>query len=63
MDDFEKERKRIVNKEVVYRKGIRAAGVDYFIVSERLIPEIADCKVHNRIRTSDHWPMELILRV
>ena len=46
----------------VYRKGIRAAGVDYFIVSERLIPEIADCKVHNRIRTSDHWPMELILR-
>ena len=44
-----------------YRKGIRAAGVDYFIVSERLLSQISDCRVHNRIRTSDHWPMELTI--
>ena len=45
-----------------YRKGIRAAGVDYFLVSERFLDQIADCRVHNRIRSSDHWPMELIIR-
>ena len=44
-----------------YRKGIRAAGVDYFIVSERLIDRVVDCRVYNRIRTSDHWPMELMI--
>lgn len=44
-----------------YRKGIRAAGVDYFIVSERLLPRIAECRVHNRIRTSDHWPLALTI--
>ena len=46
----------------VYRKGIRAAGVDYFIVSERLLAKVEDCKVHYRIRSSDHWPMELLIR-
>ena len=45
-----------------YRKGIRAVGVDYFLVSERLIGQIADCRVYNRIRTSDHWPLELTIR-
>lgn len=45
----------------VYRKGIRASGVDYFLVSERLIGQIADCRAHNRIRTSDHWPLELTI--
>ena len=45
-----------------YRKGIRAAGVDYFLVSERLLDQIVDCRVHSRIRGSDHWPLELLLR-
>ncbi len=44
-----------------YRKGIRAAGLDYFLVSERLISSVADCRVHNRIKGSDHWPLELVL--
>lgn len=44
-----------------YRKGIRAAGVDYFLVSDRLVPRLADCRVHSRVRGSDHWPMELTI--
>ncbi len=44
-----------------YRKGIRAGGMDYFLVSERLMPKVAGCHVHSRIRGSDHWPMELLL--
>ena len=46
----------------VYRKGIRAVGLDYFLVSERLMPNVADCRVHNRIKGSDHWPLELLLK-
>lgn len=45
-----------------YRKGIRAAGVDYFIVSDRFVSQLADCRVHSRIRGSDHWPMELLIK-
>lgn len=45
-----------------YRKGIRAVGLDYFLISERLMERIADCRVHVRIKGSDHWPLELILR-
>lgn len=45
-----------------YRRGIRAVGLDYFLVSERLISRVADCRVHNRIKGSDHWPLELLLR-
>ena len=45
-----------------YRKGIRAVGLDYFIVSDRLMPLIADCRVHNRVRGSDHWPLELLIK-
>lgn len=44
-----------------YRKGIRASGVDYFLVSQRLMSQIADCRAHSRIRGSDHWPLELVL--
>ena len=44
-----------------YRKGIRSVGMDYFLVSERFIPRIADCRVHSRVRGSDHWPMELTI--
>lgn len=46
----------------VYRKGIRAVGLDYFLVSERLMLNVADCRVHNRIKGSDHWPLELLLK-
>ena len=45
-----------------YRKGIRAAGVDYFIVSEHFVPRVADCRAHSRVRGSDHWPLELLIR-
>jgi len=44
-----------------YRKGIRGVGLDYFLVSERFMSHVADCRVHSRIRGSDHWPMELVL--
>lgn len=46
-----------------YRKGIRAMGVDYFLVSERMSDKLVDCRVHNRVRGSDHWPMELVFQV
>ena len=44
-----------------YRKGIRAAGLDYFLISERMMARVADCRVHYRVRGSDHWPIELTL--
>lgn len=44
-----------------YRKGLRAVGLDYFLVSARWMDHVADCRVHNRVRGSDHWPMELVL--
>ena len=48
--------------DFAYRKGIRAVGMDYFLVSERLMDRVADCRVHNRVRGSDHWPMTLVIR-
>lgn len=45
-----------------YRKGIKAVGLDYFLVSERLMDQVDDCRIHYRTKGSDHWPMELILR-
>lgn len=45
-----------------YRRGIKAAGLDYFLVSERLMERVADCRVHFRMKGSDHWPMELLIR-
>lgn len=44
-----------------YRRGIRAVGMDHFLVSQRLMERVADCRVHNRVKGSDHWPMELVL--
>lgn len=46
----------------VYRKGIRGVGLDYFIVSDRFLERIDDCRAHNRVRGSDHWPLELVIR-
>lgn len=48
--------------DFAYRKGIRAMGMDYFLVSERFAAQLADCRVHNRVRGSDHWPLELVIR-
>ncbi len=45
-----------------YRKGIRASGLDYFLISERFLDHIVDCRAHNRIKTSDHWPLELVIK-
>lgn len=45
----------------LYRKGLRAVGMDYFIVSERLLPRVLDVRALARVRGSDHYPMELTL--
>ncbi len=47
---------------IAYRKGIRAVGLDYFLVSPKLLDRITDCRVLNRQRGSDHWPLELTLQ-
>ncbi len=46
-----------------YRRGIRAGGLDYFLISERLRELVVDVSVHPRIRGSDHYPLELVLRI
>lgn len=46
---------------ICYRKGIRAVGLDYFLVSERFTANLVDCKACSRIRGSDHWPLELLI--
>ena len=48
--------------DFAYRKGIRAMGMDYVLVSARFAGQLADCHVHNRVKGSDHWPMELVIR-
>lgn len=45
-----------------YRKGIRAKGMDYFLVSARFVDHLLDCRVHSRVHGSDHWPLELLIR-
>lgn len=44
-----------------YRKGIKAVGLDYFLVSERMMDKVVDCRIHHRMKGSDHWPMELLI--
>lgn len=48
--------------DFAYRKGIRAMGMDYFLVSERFVESLVDCRVHSRVKGSDHWPLELVIR-
>ena len=48
--------------DFAYRKGIRAMGMDYFLVSARFAEKLTDCRVHNRIKGSDHWPLELVIQ-
>ena len=37
--------------------------IDYFVVSERLMPKVEEAKIHTEIMGSDHCPVELTLRV
>ena len=36
--------------------------IDYFLVSETLLPRVKDVIVHDRVMGSDHCPVELILK-
>lgn len=36
--------------------------IDYFVTSQRLLPQIADAKIHTDIMGSDHCPVELTLK-
>lgn len=35
--------------------------IDYFVMSERLLPQLVDANIHNEIFGSDHCPVELVL--
>ena len=37
--------------------------IDYFVVSDRLMPQVADAKIHTDILGSDHCPVELDLDI
>ena len=37
--------------------------IDYFLVSQRLMPQVRDAKIHAEILGSDHCPVELDLEV
>lgn len=49
-----------------YRLDARARGIgwrlDYFLVSEALMPRIKDVIIHDGVMGSDHCPVELVLR-
>ena len=48
-----------------YRLNARQRGIgwrlDYFLVSENLVPRIKDVIIHDKVMGSDHCPVELIL--
>ena len=48
-----------------YRFSARERGVgwriDYFLISEALVPRVQDVVIHEEVRGSDHCPVELIL--
>lgn len=48
-----------------YRAGARARNVgwriDYFIVSDRLVPQLESATIHQNIMGSDHCPVELVI--
>ena len=48
-----------------YRLNARARGIgwrlDYFLVSEALMPQVRDVVIHADVQGSDHCPVELIL--
>jgi exodeoxyribonuclease-3 len=48
-----------------YRLNARARGIgwrlDYFLVSEALVPRVKDVIIHENVMGSDHCPVELVL--
>ena len=48
-----------------YRLNARQRGIgwrlDYFLISENLVPRIKDVIIHDKVMGSDHCPVELIL--
>jgi exodeoxyribonuclease-3 len=48
-----------------YRFGARQRGIgwriDYFLVSEALVPRVQDAAIHEDVQGSDHCPVELVL--
>jgi exodeoxyribonuclease-3 len=48
-----------------YRLNARKRGIgwrlDYFLVSENLLPCVKDVVIHNEVMGSDHCPVELVL--
>jgi exodeoxyribonuclease-3 len=48
-----------------YRLNARERGIgwrlDYFLVSESLMPQVRDVIIHNKVMGSDHCPVELVL--
>jgi len=48
-----------------YRSAARQRGIgwrlDYFLVSEKLIPQVKDTIIHDDVAGSDHCPVELVM--
>jgi len=48
-----------------YRGGARARNVgwrlDYFLISERLLPALLDAQIHPEVHGSDHCPVSIVL--
>lgn len=49
-----------------YRLNARARGIgwrlDYYLVSEALVPRVKDVIIHDEVMGSDHCPVELVLK-
>ncbi len=45
------------------RKNNAGWRIDYFIVSERLMPNVKDQIIHSEVEGSDHCPVELVLEL
>ena len=43
------------------RKNNAGWRIDYFIVSDRLLPRVRDNIIHAEVEGSDHCPVELVL--
>lgn len=47
-----------------FRSREKNAGwrIDYFLTSERLLPQVSNASIHTEIHGSDHCPVELVLK-
>ena len=41
----------------------RCRRLDYFVVSERLVPKLSDSLIRMRVKGSDHCPVVLLLAI